>query len=86
MTDPRAGERLLPHPVTGQLFASPVPPGTGWPADPAAPITPVAHSADDVAALASGSSLEPQAARVRVSAAVPARTLTQEVVLDRFTL
>ncbi len=32
------------------------------------------------------SSLEPQAARVRVRAAVPARTLTQEVVLDRFTL
>jgi len=25
----------LPHPVTGQLFASPVPPGTGWPDDPA---------------------------------------------------
>jgi uracil-DNA glycosylase family 4 len=27
--------RLLPHPVTGQLFPSPVPPGTGWPDDPA---------------------------------------------------
>ena len=26
---------LLPHPVTGRLFASPVPPGTGWPDDPA---------------------------------------------------
>ncbi|WP_372729165.1 uracil-DNA glycosylase [Nocardioides sp.] len=25
----------LPHPVTGELFASPVPPGTGWPDDPA---------------------------------------------------
>ena len=31
----------LPHPVTGQPFASPVPPGTGWPDDPAAPDTPV---------------------------------------------
>jgi uracil-DNA glycosylase len=28
--------RLLPHPVTGQPFASPVPPATGWPDDPAA--------------------------------------------------
>ena len=27
---------LLPHPLTGQLFPSPVPPGTGWPDDPAA--------------------------------------------------
>ncbi len=27
--------RLLPHPVTGELFPSPVPPGTGWPDDPA---------------------------------------------------
>jgi uracil-DNA glycosylase len=26
---------LLPHPATGQLFESPVPPGTGWPDDPA---------------------------------------------------
>lgn len=26
----------LPHPVTGQPFASPVPPGTGWPGDPSA--------------------------------------------------
>ncbi len=27
----------LPHPLTGQLFESPVPPGTGWPGDPATP-------------------------------------------------
>jgi len=33
-----------PHPVTGQAFASPVPPGTGWPDDPAAPGTPVART------------------------------------------
>lgn len=26
---------LLPHPLTGALFGSPVPPGTGWPDDPA---------------------------------------------------
>ena len=40
--------RRLPHPLSGQLFASPVPPGTGWPGDPATPGTPVARSADDV--------------------------------------
>lgn len=39
---------LLPHPVTGDLFASPVPPGTGWPGDPAGPDTPIARDADDV--------------------------------------
>ena len=27
----------LPHPATGQPFPSPVPPGTGWPGDPATP-------------------------------------------------
>jgi len=42
MTDP------LPHPVTGQLFDSPVPPGTGWPDDPADPATPVARTAAQV--------------------------------------
>ena len=43
---------LLPHPLTGQRFPSPVPPGTGWPDDPAAGPTPVAHTAGDVARLA----------------------------------
>ncbi len=43
---------LLPHPVTGQPFPSPVPPGTGWPDDPATPDTPVARTAEDVARLA----------------------------------
>ena len=56
MADP--DPRLLPHPVTGEPFLSPVPPGTGWPGDPAAAGTPVAHTAEDVAALAAGSSLE----------------------------
>ncbi len=43
---------LLPHPRTGVLFDSPVPPGTGGPADPAVPETPVADDAARVAALA----------------------------------
>ena len=41
-----------PHPLTGTGFESPVPPGTGWPGDPADADTPVARSAGDVARLA----------------------------------
>jgi len=36
------------HPVTGQLFESPVPPGTGWPGDPATGATAVATTARQV--------------------------------------
>jgi len=43
---------LRPHPVTGTLFPSPVPPGTGWPGDPADASTPVALTPADVARLA----------------------------------
>jgi len=39
--------------VTGQLFDSPVPPGTGWPGDPATASTPVARTPAQVARLAS---------------------------------
>ena len=35
----------LPHPITGEEFDSPVPPGTGWPDDPAGSDTPVAATA-----------------------------------------
>ncbi len=38
----------LPHPLTGERFPSPVPPGSGWPEDPAVPTAPVAHDAVDV--------------------------------------
>src|SRR5688500_5608219 len=37
---------LLPHPLVRRSFASPVPPGTGWPDDPATRETPTAHGAD----------------------------------------
>jgi uracil-DNA glycosylase family 4 len=43
---------LEPHPLTGELFASPVPPGTGWPGDPASARTPVARTPEQVAGLA----------------------------------
>ena len=42
---------MLAHPNTGQRFASPVGPGTGWPGDPATPRTPVAADAAQVVAL-----------------------------------
>jgi len=42
----------LPHPLTGQPFPSPVPPGAGWPGDPGQVDTPVAAGPRDVARLA----------------------------------
>ena len=60
-----------PHPLTGQRFPSPVPPGTGWPEDPAAPGTPVARGAADVARLAAGADLPALVARQSVCRACP---------------
>lgn len=61
-----------PHPVTGQEFDSPVPPGTGWPGDPATGRTPVAHSVDEVRRLAGESRDVAQLdARVSVCRACP---------------
>ncbi|OBK44735.1 uracil-DNA glycosylase [Mycobacterium sp. 1081908.1] len=42
---------VLAHPRSGQAFASPVVPGSGWPGDPATPRTPVAADAARVVAL-----------------------------------
>jgi uracil-DNA glycosylase len=42
----------LAHPRTGALFDSPVPPGTGWPADPATASTVMASAEAQVAAMA----------------------------------
>ena len=42
----------LPHPVTGQAFSSPVPPGTGWPDDVASSSTVTATDRGEVAKLA----------------------------------
>ncbi|MCT7372167.1 uracil-DNA glycosylase [Mycolicibacterium llatzerense] len=39
---------MLPHPRTGVLFSSPVPPGSGWPGDPADADTAVARTAAQV--------------------------------------
>lgn len=42
----------LPNPLTGQLFDSPVPPGTGWPGDPATLETSIAATPAGVRRLA----------------------------------
>jgi uracil-DNA glycosylase family 4 len=62
---------LLPHPVTGELFPSPVPPGTGWPDDPGTPTTPVAETPAQVVALARTDDLGEIDARVSVCRACP---------------
>ena len=61
-----------PHPVTGELFDSPVPPGSGWPGDPATGDTPVARTPADVPALAAGATaLSELDARISVCRACP---------------
>ena len=57
MSSPEHGSPS-PHPVTGSLHVSPVPPGTGWPEDPADAGTPVATSAEDVRRLAAEADLD----------------------------
>ena len=71
----------LPHPATGELFASPVPPGTGWPGDPSAAATPVATNADDVQRLArTAPDLPALEARVGVCRACPRLVAWREEV------
>ncbi|GAB2606581.1 uracil-DNA glycosylase [Pseudactinotalea suaedae] len=62
----------LRHPITGVPFASPVPPGSGWPGDPADASTPVARSERQVATLAaSATDLHQIDARSSVCEACP---------------
>ncbi|MFD7155733.1 uracil-DNA glycosylase [Kribbella sp. NPDC059898] len=61
----------LRHPLTGELFESPVPAGTGWPEDPAAVGTLVARDAGEVVELARTGDLRELEARVSVCAACP---------------
>jgi uracil-DNA glycosylase family 4 len=72
----------LPHPLTGRLFPSPVPPGTGWPEDPAQAGTPVARSAADVRALAATDDLAELDARVSTCAACPRLVAWREEVAE----
>jgi len=68
MTEPRP---QLPHPGTRMAFESPVPPGIGWPGDPATPATPVARDAGDVVVGAAAHTLAELEARVSVCRACP---------------
>ena len=70
-----------PHPVTGQLFASPVPPGSGWPGDPADADTPVARTPASVRRLApSADHIAELQARVSVCRACPRLVTWREAV------
>jgi uracil-DNA glycosylase family 4 len=76
-------EVLLPHPVTGDLFPSPVPPGTGWPDDPAPAGTPVAESPADVIRVAGDvQTLEELSAAVSVCRACPRLVRWREDVAE----
>lgn len=72
---------LLPHPLVGGAFDSPVPPGTGWPGDPADGGTPVSRDADQVDRLAAGAAgLDALDARVCVCEACPRLVAWREQV------
>jgi uracil-DNA glycosylase family 4 len=74
---------LLPHPATGELFPSPVPPGMGWPGDPATPQTPVARTPTQVRNLAAGVGLDELDARVSVCRACPRLVRWREDVAEK---
>jgi uracil-DNA glycosylase family 4 len=62
----------LAHPRTGVMFDSPVPPGTGWPGDPATSHTTVAETPARVASMAAAvRSVEELDAEVSVCRACP---------------
>jgi uracil-DNA glycosylase len=75
---------VLFHPRTARPFASPVPPGSGWPGDPATPATPVAADAAAVSDLAAASErLSELDARVSVCRACPRLVSWREEVALR---
>jgi uracil-DNA glycosylase family 4 len=72
---------MQPHPRTGREFPSPVPPGTGWPGDPATATTPVATSSAEVAELASAAPGVPELdAEISVCRACPRLVAWREEV------
>jgi uracil-DNA glycosylase family 4 len=72
---------LDPHPVTGELFESPVQPGSGWPGDPATAATPVARNASQTDALACTSAdVAELDARISVCRACPRLVEWRETV------
>ncbi len=61
----------LPHPLSGEPFDAPVPPGTGWPGDPAAADTAVARTPARVRRLAATADLAELDARISVCSGCP---------------
>lgn len=62
----------LAHPRTGEMFDSPVPPGSGWPGDPATSRTAVAETAAQVVSMAAAvRTLDELDAEVSVCRACP---------------
>ena len=82
MDDALTPPPMLPHPLTGEPFPSPVPPGTGWPDDPAAPDTPVARTPAQVRWLAADADLAELEARVSVCRACPRLVRWREDVAE----
>lgn len=62
---------MLPHPLTGDVFSSPVAAGTGWPGDRANATTPRATTPEQVGELASGAMLADLDAEISVCQACP---------------
>jgi uracil-DNA glycosylase family 4 len=63
---------MMAHPRTGAMFDSPVPPGSGWPGDPATPRTAVADTPAHVVSMASAvKTIEELDAEVSVCRACP---------------
>jgi uracil-DNA glycosylase len=67
-----SGRVKLAHPRTGAMFDSPVPPGSGWPGDPATARTPAAETPAHVASMAAAvRTVEELDAQVSVCRACP---------------
>jgi uracil-DNA glycosylase family 4 len=67
-----SGRVKLAHPRTGVMFDSPVPPGSGWPGDPATPRTAVAETPTHVVSMAAAvGTIEELDAEVAVCRACP---------------
>jgi uracil-DNA glycosylase len=74
---------LLPHPVFGGRFASPVPAGSGWPDDPATADTPVARTAAQVRRLVTNRSPAGREVAVGDQTATPLAELEARISVCR---
>jgi uracil-DNA glycosylase len=75
---------LLPHPMVGGTFSSPVAPGAGWPDDLADQGTLAATSAPRVRSLCTGATLDEITARSSVCRACPRLvTWREQVAIDK---